>query len=155
MKKWITATLLLATAAVAQQTHNQYEPPNAPGDGQRLLVQFTGDWDVVKTFFPMNGKPIVTKGSGKQVHDPGRQVSAVGLHLLQFVDSASIFLRWLKAASLAGDPEKFTQPAMITSTCGLGLLETSAVAESVGVAHSISKLIRSLAGSPELDEQVA
>ena len=75
------------------------------------------------------------------------------------VDSASIFLRWLKAASLAGDPQKFAQRAMITATCGLGLLDTSAVAESFGVAHSVSKLIRSLAGdpagSPELDEEVA
>jgi hypothetical protein len=66
MKKWITATLLIATAAVAQQTHNQYEPPNPPGAGQRLLAQFTGDWDLVRTFFPMNGKPIVTKGTCKQ-----------------------------------------------------------------------------------------
>jgi hypothetical protein len=40
MRKWITATLLIATAAVAQQTHNQYEPPNVPGAGQRLLAQF-------------------------------------------------------------------------------------------------------------------
>jgi hypothetical protein len=69
------------------------------------------------------------------------------------VDSASIFIRWLKAASLAGDPQKFAQRAMITATCGLGLLDTSAVAESFGVAHSVSKLIRSLAGSPELDEE--
>ena len=52
MKKWITATLLIAAAAFAQQTHNQYEPPNAPGAGQKLLAQFAGDWDVVKTFFP-------------------------------------------------------------------------------------------------------
>jgi hypothetical protein len=66
MKKWITATLLIAAAAVAQQTHNQYEPPNATGAGQRLLAQFTGDWDLVKRFFPMNGKPIVTKGTCKQ-----------------------------------------------------------------------------------------
>src|SRR6202167_6082600 len=71
------------------------------------------------------------------------------------VDSASIFVRWLKAASLAGDPQRFAQRAMITATCGLGLLDTSAVAESFGVAHSVSKLIRSLAGSPELDEEVA
>jgi hypothetical protein len=68
------------------------------------------------------------------------------------VDSASIFLRWLKAASLAGDPQKFAQRAMITATCGLGLLDSSAVAESFDAAHSVSKLIRSLAGSPELDE---
>jgi hypothetical protein len=68
---------------------------------------------------------------------------------LNAVDSASIFVRWLKAASLAGDPQKFAQRAMITATCGLGLLDPSAVAESFTVAHSISKLIRSLAGSPE------
>ena len=68
------------------------------------------------------------------------------------VDSASIFVRWLKAASLAGDPQKFAQRAMITATCGLGLLDESAVAESFGVAHSVSKLIRSLAGTPELHQ---
>jgi hypothetical protein len=66
-------------------------------------------------------------------------------------DSATIFLRWLKAASLAGDPQKFAQRAMITATCGLGLLDPSAVAESFEVAHSVSKLIRSLVGSPESD----
>jgi hypothetical protein len=68
---------------------------------------------------------------------------------LNAVDAASIFVRWLKAASLAGDPQKFAQRAMITATCGLGLLDTSSVAESFSVAHSISKLIRSLAGSLE------
>ena len=62
----ILATLLTTAAAVAQQTHNQYEPPNAPGAGQKLLAQFAGDWDVVKTFFPRNGKPTVTKGMCKQ-----------------------------------------------------------------------------------------
>ena len=70
-------------------------------------------------------------------------------------DSATIFLRWLKAASSAGDPQKFAQRAMITATCGLGLLDISAVAESFEVAHSVSKLIRSLAGSPELEEEAA
>jgi hypothetical protein len=68
---------------------------------------------------------------------------------LNAVDSASLFIRWLKASSLAGDPQKFAQRAMITATCGLGLLDTSSVRESFGVAHSISKLIRSLAGSLE------
>jgi hypothetical protein len=68
---------------------------------------------------------------------------------LKAVDSATIFIRWLKAASLAGDPQKFAQRAMITATCGLGLLDTSSVAESFSVAHSISELIRSLAGAPE------
>src|SRR5205823_2083862 len=82
MTKWITAILLIATVAVvgsptnadvalvgvlvAQQTHKQYEPANAAGAGQKLLAQFVGEWDVVKTFFPMNGKPIVTKATCKQ-----------------------------------------------------------------------------------------
>ena len=70
-------------------------------------------------------------------------------------DSATIFLRWLKAASSAGDPQKFAQRAMITATCGLGLLDPSAVAESFEVAHSVSKLIGSLAGSREMDEEFA
>lgn len=63
------------------------------------------------------------------------------------VDSASIFLRWLQAASQAGDPQEFAQRALITATCGLGLLDTTAVAESFGVGRSISKLIKALAGS--------
>jgi hypothetical protein len=66
MRVWFAGALLIGTAAVAQQTHREYEPPNAPGAGQKLLAQFAGDWDVVKTFFPANGKPIVTKGECKQ-----------------------------------------------------------------------------------------
>jgi hypothetical protein len=73
-------------------------------------------------------------------------------HGVNALDSASIFFRWLKAASMAGDPQRFAQRAMITATCGLGLLDTSAVAESFSVAHSVSKLIRSLAGPPGQDE---
>jgi hypothetical protein len=68
---------------------------------------------------------------------------------LNAVDSASIFIRWLQAASLAGDPREFAQRAMITATCGLGLLDMSAVVESFSVAQDISKLIRMLAGQPE------
>ena len=66
-------------------------------------------------------------------------------------DSATIFLRWLNAASLAGDPQKFAQRAMITATCGLGLLDPTSVTETFEVAHSVGKLIRSLAGSKELE----
>jgi hypothetical protein len=66
---------------------------------------------------------------------------------LDAADSASIFLRWLKAASLAGDPQKFAQSAMITATCGLGLLDESAVEESFRVAHAISKLVKALVGT--------
>jgi len=63
-------------------------------------------------------------------------------------DSARIFLRWLHAASQAGDPQEFAQRAMITATCGLGLLNESSVSESFGVAHAISKMVRALAGRP-------
>jgi len=66
MKKWMTAILFIASACFAQQSHNQYEPANGPGAGQKLLAQFVGDWDVLKTFFPVNGKPIVTKATCKQ-----------------------------------------------------------------------------------------
>ena len=65
------------------------------------------------------------------------------------VDAANIFVRWLKAASRAGDPQRFAQRAMITATCGLGLLDMSAARESFKVAHAIGKLIRSFAGAPE------
>jgi hypothetical protein len=68
---------------------------------------------------------------------------------LNAADSASIFIRWLKAASRAGDPQKFAQQAMITATCGLGLLDTASIEESFCVAHSVSKLIRNLAGTPQ------
>jgi hypothetical protein len=66
MNKWIATTFLIANAAVAQQSHKEYEPPAAAGVGQRLLAQFAGDWEMVKTFFPANGKPTVTKGTCKQ-----------------------------------------------------------------------------------------
>jgi hypothetical protein len=66
MRNWITSTLLIAGATLAQQTHNQYEPLSAPGAGQKLLAQFAGDWEVSKSFFPNNGKPVVTKGTCKQ-----------------------------------------------------------------------------------------
>jgi hypothetical protein len=65
---------------------------------------------------------------------------------LKAVDSASIFVRWLKAASVAGDPQQLAQCAMITATCGLGLLDASSIAESFSVAHGVSKLVRGVTG---------
>ena len=66
MRRIAIALLFFAAVAEAQQTHQQYEPANAPGAGQKLLAQFAGDWDLVKTFFPAEGKPRVTKGTVKQ-----------------------------------------------------------------------------------------
>jgi hypothetical protein len=62
------------------------------------------------------------------------------------LDSVSIFVRWMKAAMLAGDLQRLARNTMITATCGLGLLDPSAVAESFRVAHGVSKMIRNLAG---------
>jgi hypothetical protein len=62
-------------------------------------------------------------------------------------DTASLFTRWLKAASLAGGPEVFAQRAMITATCGLGLLDHSAMVESFRLAQGLGTLIRGLAMS--------
>ena len=66
MQRTIALLTLCAAAGFAQQTHQQYEPPNAPGAGQKLLAQFAGDWDLVKTFFPAEGKPRVTQGTVRQ-----------------------------------------------------------------------------------------
>jgi hypothetical protein len=71
---------------------------------------------------------------------------------LDAANAASIFLRWLKAVSTAGDPQKFAQRAMITATCGLGLLEESSIQESFGVAQSVSKLVKTLAGTDSGEE---
>jgi hypothetical protein len=68
---------------------------------------------------------------------------------LEALDPAALFARWLAAASLADHPQELGRRAMITATCGLGLLETSSVAESFNLAHGVSKLIRKLAGNAE------
>lgn len=67
------------------------------------------------------------------------------------VDAVAVFTRWLAAASLAGDPQELAQRAMITATCGLGLLDPSSVADSFHVAHRVGKLIRRLAGASSAD----
>jgi hypothetical protein len=65
---------------------------------------------------------------------------------LDATDAAQIFIRWLETASRSGDPQRLAQRAMITATCGLGLLDPTSVRESFSVAHGVSKLVRSLAG---------
>jgi hypothetical protein len=63
------------------------------------------------------------------------------------LDPASIFVRWLKAATQAGNPQKLAQGAMVTATCGLGLLDPAAIAGSFGIARGVGKLIRALAST--------
>jgi hypothetical protein len=66
---------------------------------------------------------------------------------LDAIPAAALFTRWLKAAALAGDPQELANRAMITATCGLGLLDPSSVAASFNVAHGAGRLIKMLAGT--------
>lgn len=68
------------------------------------------------------------------------------LSSLDGMDATSVFIRWLKAASLTGDPQQLARQSMITATCGLGLLPPVAAAESFRLALGVSKLVRSFAG---------
>jgi hypothetical protein len=54
-----------------QDPQSSYEPRTTIGAGQALLAKFAGDWDVVKTFFPMKGDPVRTTGECQQkmVHE--------------------------------------------------------------------------------------
>jgi hypothetical protein len=67
----LCGVILAGASLVAQQSQNSYEPRAATGAGQKLLAQFAGQWDVVKTFYPANGAPVQTKGTctQKMVHD--------------------------------------------------------------------------------------
>jgi hypothetical protein len=57
--------------APRQDAQNSYEPRNGTGAGQVMLAKFAGDWDVVKTFYPMKGEPVRTPGECQQkmVHE--------------------------------------------------------------------------------------
>lgn len=69
-------TLALATPSAAvqpprkpddkQDPQAKFEPRSKPGEGQKFLSQFVGDWDVAKTFHPRNGKPVRMKGECRQ-----------------------------------------------------------------------------------------
>jgi uncharacterized protein DUF1579 len=43
-----------------------YEPRSEPGQGQEFLARMAGDWDVVKTFYPRTGDPVVSRGACTQ-----------------------------------------------------------------------------------------
>ncbi len=66
---------------------------------------------------------------------------------LEGVHVAALFTRWLTAASLAGDPQELAQRAMISATCGLGLLDTASVGDSFRIAHDVGALIKQLGRS--------
>lgn len=61
------------------------------------------------------------------------------------VDPASLFRRWLTAALISGDPQELAGRAIITATCGLGLLDAPCALESLQVARATGQLIQRLA----------
>ena len=65
---------------------------------------------------------------------------------LRAIEPASLFSRWLMAASLAGEPQEFARRTLITATCGLGLLDEASAIESFHVARVTGQLIKRLAG---------
>jgi hypothetical protein len=144
---------LAATLEVAR-THGAYAGLHccAAGPFERMLrakpdvLSFDADEGLDQFFADWHAADFVQQGG----------IVAYGLiptrSGLNAADSASIFLRWLKAASLVGDPQKFAQRAMITATCGLGLLDESSIEDSFRVAHSVSKLVKTLAGAETSDE---
>jgi hypothetical protein len=69
---------------------------------------------------------------------------------LRAVRAEHIFTRWLTLAAVAGDPRQFARNAIVTATCGLGLLTPDSVAESFALARSVGRLIRAIAGQPQL-----
>lgn len=67
---------LLATLAIAQDPkpaqpkkdpQQAVEPKSAPGEGQKFLAKFVGEWEVAKKFFPRDGgEPKANAGTCKQ-----------------------------------------------------------------------------------------
>jgi hypothetical protein len=66
---------------------------------------------------------------------------------LEGITATDIFTRWVTAAAIAGEPVELARRAMVTATCGLGLLQTAAVSESFRVAREVGEMMRQLAGS--------
>jgi hypothetical protein len=79
------------------------EPRSGPGAGQKFLEKFVGTWDVVKSFHPRSGQPVVQKGECRQtmIHDgrflksefvfQGDQGKTTGLGLLGFEPATGAF----------------------------------------------------------------
>jgi hypothetical protein len=67
-------TLFVGLAAVVAQEQpkkskdpqSSFEPPSAPGAGQKFLEKFVGDWEVAKTFYPKSGAPFRVTGDCRQ-----------------------------------------------------------------------------------------
>jgi hypothetical protein len=64
---WLSGAGSLAQDKKSEKDpQSSFEPRSRPGEGQKFLAKFVGEWDVVKTFHPKTGKPSVQKGVCKQ-----------------------------------------------------------------------------------------
>src|SRR5262245_49152706 len=87
----VTCALFVAAMWHAPALHAQdkkdpqsaFEPRSNPGDGQKFLTKFVGDWDVVKTFHPRSGAPVRMKGECRQTM----------IHGGRFLQSEFVFYR--------------------------------------------------------------
>jgi hypothetical protein len=64
---------------------------------------------------------------------------------LESLEATAIFRRWFAAAAMAADPQGLARGAMVSATCGLGMLSIEAVSESFALAEAVSALFRKLA----------
>lgn len=49
-----------------KDAQSEYEPRSKPGEGQKFLQMFVGDWGVAKTFYPRSGEPVRQEGECRQ-----------------------------------------------------------------------------------------
>lgn len=63
---------------------------------------------------------------------------------LSSLEANRIFRRWLASAAMMGDPQEIARQAMVTATCGLGMLDANAANESFALADAVSALFRKL-----------
>ncbi len=65
----VTAMCMLITASMAngqRDSQPPFEPRSSPGEGQKFLNRFVGEWSVTKTFYPRASPPNRTEGRCRQ-----------------------------------------------------------------------------------------
>ena len=50
----------------AKDPQSSFEPRSGPGKGQALMEKMTGNWNVVKSIFPVGKPPVRTRGTCRQ-----------------------------------------------------------------------------------------
>jgi hypothetical protein len=117
--------------------HSAYEPRSRPGEGQKFLQKFVGDWDVVKTFHPRAGDPVQQKGDCRQTMIHGGRFlqsdftfrrgdeKTTGTGLVGFEPASGLFTSvWIDSRStrmsFRQGPEKFDGKQIVLHSRSLG-----------------------------------